>query len=407
MRYVWQCTLFAVSGAALACITESSGTPAAGVRDTLADGTVVVRYERSFAPRAPALAPDLSIGVMEGDLNYVFGDVRGIEADSAGTIYVLDYQAAEVRAYDAEGRYLHTLTRKGRGPGELTEANGMILIGDSALWIQDHAQRMMIAVDLRGEELTRVPMHVRSYGYMWNGTIDHQGRFWKPTSHSNEPRVYPPPEGLNESRSRRYLKSYDPRTDVTDSVYVGDVVYRSVVSSNNRGTTYYSIPNDPSTITVVDAAGGFWQTSGTDYRIARLDERGDTTLVIEVPAEPVPVTGQDRQDYVDRIVERSPGERRAAEEVAGLMPEFKPVIAQLILDDLGRLWVRRAPVQGAPTTYDVFNPDGEYAGTVQLGFEPSQYLPIRIRRGRIYALVHDSLDVPSVVRTGVEPVGAW
>jgi hypothetical protein len=150
---------------------------------------------------------------------------------------------------------------------------------------------------------------------------------------------------------------------------------------------------------VVDPAGGFWQASGSDYRVARRDDRGDTVIVIEVAAEPIPVSAGDRARYVDDVVESSPEDRRTAEEVTALMPALKPAVAGLVLDDQGRLWVRRTRAGDEPTTYDVFRADGEYVASLSLGFEASPYLPLRIRRGRVYALVRDSLDVPSVIRT--------
>lgn len=400
MRSLQWLTLAALAVGGVACVAESRGAAARAVRETLPNGRIMVSYEHLPATGAATLGSDLSIGVMEGDSNLIFGDIRGIEAGSDGTIYVLDYQASEVRAYDPDGHFLRKLTRRGKGPGEITEANGMVLLGDSALWIQDHGQWMNIAVDLNGHELKRIPMHVLNYSYMWNGTIDDRGRFWKPTSYSDEPRVYPPPLGLMEGHARAYLVSYDPATDVKDSVYVGDNAYRTFVSRNDRGGySYRSVPYNPRAITIVDPSGGLWQTYGTAYRIARLDQHGDTTMVIAVDAPPVPVTQQDRERYITQTLESSPNDRRLAEQVADLMPEFKPAIAGLVLDDHDRLWVERTRADGAPKIYDVFRQDGEYLGTLTLGFDASDYLPLRIRYGRVYALVRDSLEVPSVVRT--------
>jgi hypothetical protein len=401
MRYLPWFIFIAISG--LSCVSDSHGASAAAVRDTLPNGTIVVHYARLQDPGATPLQTDLKIGVTEGDPHFMFGDIRGIDAGSDGTIYVLDYQTSEIRAYDSAGRYLRTLTRQGSGPGELEAANGMVLIGDSALWIQDHRQWMMIAVDLNGEELTRFKMPVLRYGYVWDGTFDHRGRLWKPVS--DEKPVYPPKEGLTEGHARSYLKSYDPRTGVSDSVYIGDLANRTFVARTGQsGYMFMSVPYDPQTIAVVDPAGGFWQTSGTAYRIARLDEQGDTTLLIEVAADPIPVTEQDREHYVRGAPEQSPAGRRAADEVAAFMPKFKQAIAGMVVDDEDRLWVRRAPADDSTATYDVFQVDGAYVGVVRLGFVPP-YLPIRVRHGRVYAVVRDSLDVPSVVRS--EPLPAF
>ena len=83
------------------------------------------------------------------------------------------------------------------------------------------------------------------------------------------------------------------------------------------------------------------------------------------------------------------------------MPATKPVIRGLVVDDEGRLWVDRAVEQGALPLYDVFDRDGRYQGSVQLGFEPDPYLSIRVRHGFIYAVELDDLDVPFIVRARV------
>jgi len=400
-RYLRWLILISLSG--LACGSESRGAPAAAVRETLPNGTIVVHYAGQQEPQTAPLQIDLRIGVTEGDPQFMFGDIRGVEAGSDGTIYVLDYLASEIRAFDSTGRYLRTLTRKGQGPGELKAANGMMLVGDSALWIQDHGQWMMIAVDLNGEELTRFKMPVLSFGYVWSGIIDHRGRFWKEVIVSDEPRQYPPKEGLIEGHARGYLKSYDPRTETTDSIYVGDLTDRTLIARIKGGYSYRVVPYTPRRITVVDPAGGFWQVSGTAYRIARLDEQGDTALVIEVAADPVPVTDQDRERASKGVGEESPEQQRLAQQIAGAMPEVKPWITGLVMDDVGRLWAQRTATDGEPAIYDVFRADGGYVGTVTLGFTP--YFPIRIRHGRVYGAVRDSLDVPSVVRS--EPLPAF
>ncbi len=163
-----------------ACSTDQTADPEGLIsRDTLPNGIVVVQYGALPVGDVVLAEVNLSLGEVEGDPNFIFGNVRGIEAGLDGTIYVLDYQAAEVRAFDAEGRFLRNVVSRGAGPGEITEANGMVLVGDSILWLQDHAQWMMIGVSTAGEEVRRFPMHVLSYGYIWSGTVDNRGRVWK------------------------------------------------------------------------------------------------------------------------------------------------------------------------------------------------------------------------------------
>jgi hypothetical protein len=391
--------------AALSCGgTDTSARPAAA-RDTLPDGRVAVRYD-ALPDRADVrVDAELRVGAMEGDPAYVFGDVRSMEADAEGVIYVLDYQASEIRSFDPDGVYLRTIAAKGEGPGEILQANGMILMGDSLLWVQDHAQWRLIGLRLDGEEARRVPMHVLNYGYVWNGTVDEAGRFWKPTNHSDEP--FTRDEGLQEARSRSYMVSLDLGSEAKDSVFLGDVTYRFHASRvGETGYRSMGIPHDARVVSIVDPVGGFWMSDGTDYRFARLDEGGDTVLIVEAGVPGPPVTDEDRDEFRERWLEADqPGLARALEEVIAAMPTTKPAITGLLVDDVGRLWVRRSVPAGAAPRYDVFSRDGDHLFGVELGFEPSQFLPPRIRRDRIYALVSDELDVPFVVRAVLRPPG--
>jgi len=338
------------------------------------------------------------LGAVDGDPDLAFGDVRGVDAGTDGRIYVLDYLASEIRAFDSMGVFLHKVASKGEGPGELGGANGMILVGDTILWVQDHSKWMMIGLDPEGEELARVPMHVLSYGYVWEGTVDNQGRIWKSDSHFDQEDAYEPREGLNEVTVHLFLKSLDTSTNAVDSVYLGDDIGRQYVQNVGNGRWHLGIPFNPNRMTTVDPDGGFWQVHTAAYRVARLDEVGDTTLVLEVDVDPLPVEPSERAAHIDRIGERGPRFQRTAEELAELIPETKPLIQRLIVDDEGRLWVERTGREGDKPLYDIFDRHGDFQGSVELGFKPDQFRPIRIRHGYIYAVVLDDLDVPSIVR---------
>src|SRR5690606_14980949 len=224
-------------------------------------------------------------------------------------------------------------------------------------------------------------------------------------THSVKPPVFPPEPGLNESVARVYQKWFDPATGAMDSVFLGEVTHRGYVevasSSGWRGST---IPFTAQAIVLVDPAGGFWTTSGDAYRIARLDGRGDTVLVVEVDVPPEPVTAEDRRRYVESVAENTPDRRSVAEEIVRLAPATKPVIDQLVLDDEGRLWVRRRADADELPLYDLFTRDGEHLASVRLAFRPVTYLPPRIRYGKLYALTTDSLGVHSVVRATLPPL---
>lgn len=83
------------------------------------------------------LTRKLSLGVLEGDSNLVFSDIRDIEVDTKGNIYVLDKKNYRVQKFDRQGGYLLTIGRKGKGPGEFIYPQDMVLDSKDNLYVLD------------------------------------------------------------------------------------------------------------------------------------------------------------------------------------------------------------------------------------------------------------------------------
>jgi len=401
--------LSSVLAAAVSSSVPESAAPQA-LRETLPNGALLVRYPNlpamdAVGPNVAEARVDLKFGSLDGDdPNLIFGDIRGIQATGDGTIYVLDYQAAEVRAFDSDGRYLRTIVREGEGPGEITRANGIILSGDTLLWIHDHGKWRIIGVDLTGEQLRQFNKPVLSYGAIWRGVFDNRGRYWRGESHSDEESPYPPPQGWSSSKWRAYYKYFDLSSGGVDSVYFGERSARSYYHHyrDSSGRLRLLTPDFGAyEMTVVNPSGGFWRANTAAYRISRTGQGGDTLVVIEAGLSAQPVTDEDRSAYVDEIVKDSPEARRAAEAVAALMPDVKPVLARMFVDDEGRLWVQRLTSAGAPAFFDTYSEDGDYLGSVRFAFTPAFSEYFWVQHGNIYTWVVDEMDVPYVVRASL------
>ncbi len=389
---------------AVACAGERGPPELTVNRTPLPGGGTRVHYP-SLPASVTSVDADLRIGTIEGDPNLTFGDVRGIDADADGAIYVLDYLARDIRAFGPDGVWRRTLARGGEGPGEIARANGLLLVGDSLLWVQDHGTMNTLALRLDGTEVARVPMPVLAYGYVWEGTVDDAGRIWKPWHQSDRQPGSVPEDGLVEGTSRTWLVSFDPRTQQRDSVFIGSVAYRTQITNFGRSTRHVPIPFEPRQHVVVDPAGGFWVAGNTAYEIVRLDAGGDTTLSISADVPPPPVTEADREAFRE-LLSGSPGGLRGIDAALAVAPEVRQVIEGLAVDDEGRLWVRRAGDAERPERrYDVFGRNGSFVMSVLLTFPTSSYLPIRVRHGSLYALSTDELDVPYVVRARVPGSG--
>ena len=396
-------TLIAAAVAA-ACATDAP--PGGPTRETLPNGALLVRYPGlpaidSVGPEVTDVQVDLKLGSLDGDdPNVIFGDLRGIQAASDGTIYVADNQALEVRVFSSAGEYLRTIVRRGEGPGEILRTNGIILSGDTLLWVNETRQWTIIGVDPDGNELRRFTKPVWVRGYIWDGVFDRRGRYWKEAIHEDADVVARRERatGLFNYEYRSYYKSYDLATGGVDSVFMGESVYLEYIARREERTFYFPIPFVSSDIAVVHPPGGFWHAGTDSYRLIRTGEGGDTVVVVEAELPVQTVTDDDRSAYVREIVERIPEERREIEAAAALAPEVKPILESFFVDDQSRLWVKRLVPNDASPFYDLFSEDGDYLGSVRLGFTPAPNTVLWVQHGNIYTWVVDELDVQYVVR---------
>ena len=261
------------------CTTDApAGNP---TRDTLPNGATLVHYPNlpaidSVGPEITDVQIDLQFGSREGDdPNLTFGNIRGVQSASDGTIYVLDGQAEEVRIFSPDGEYLRTIVRRGEGPGETTGASGIILSGDTLLWTNDVRKGVIIGVDTHGEEVRRFNRLGYDSADFWSGVFDERGRYWMSVYQWDEKRSGDITRaGPYTETYWRYYKSYDLSTEAIDSVPLGERVTQTYLFDFGSGLGFMDIPFVSSDVTAVRPSGGFWHSSNTAYRITRSSEQG-------------------------------------------------------------------------------------------------------------------------------------
>ena len=79
----------------------------------------------------------------EAPSEYLFYYPQIVRTDSQGNIYVKDAKSADVRVFDANGRYVTTVGKRGEGPGELREVFGMHVDGNDRLIVADRMNRRL------------------------------------------------------------------------------------------------------------------------------------------------------------------------------------------------------------------------------------------------------------------------
>jgi hypothetical protein len=91
------------------------------------------------ASDAPVLVPVDSVVLAENDSSYVAG-TSGLAVAPDGSFFVADHMAKRVHVFRRDGRFLRSIGRPGRGPGEFDGPSHLAFSGDSLLYVVDWSE---------------------------------------------------------------------------------------------------------------------------------------------------------------------------------------------------------------------------------------------------------------------------
>ncbi len=353
---------------------------------THSDGSA--RGRARFPEDALPLTVDLRIGSSDPDAPDAFADIRGLAVDSAGRIYVLDVQSHEIRVFDATGALVRRWGRKGQGPEELADyAAGLRIDAQHRLWVVDQGNGRFTGFSLEGKYLSTVTrLFPGSFVSSWQGSVNADGSV---TDVVNRP--FPRPTAM--------LFHMPPRQSVVrDSTRLPSFEGESYEINRPGMNVRAAVPFSPSQLWVLDRSGAIWLGTTDAIALVRLSFTGDTLARISAPHTPVKVGAEERAQAIARLEWFT---RQGGTIDPSRIPDHKPAIRRLAVDDANRLWVQ-LEVEGPTDTavFEVFDSTGALVGgaTAPLGALHGDPL---IAHGHLYAVVADSDGVQSVVRAVV------
>jgi len=359
-------------------LSQPSAAPSQEIRTVRAD--IVAAWGS-----AVELVEEMRIGVLDGEPEYVFGWIVDMAMGPDGSIFIVEGQGTVVRKYSADGEYLHDIGREGGGPGEYKGAPEIAITPDGQLVVLDSSNRRVTYFDLDGDYLRdwTIPPDLLTTSEL---TVDTAGNLWLKT--------------MTVDRDR---PEWDwPRSMVKLSP-TGEVLTTLSVPSEGRGggswvlasPEGYMWPFIEKVSSDLSPEGYLVTGSNQEYSFDVLHPDG-TVLRVERDWEPVPLNKEERSEWEQWGHFFADQRRPGAPEVDTNIPKVKPAYRHLEVDEDGRVWVDRyveavhrdRPPREAgderplltwfePRTFDVFEPTGEYLGTVAL--PPKTY--IQSRRG--------------------------
>ena len=99
-----------------------------------------------------------SIGNHEdGRDEYMFAQPRYICTDNMNNIYVADKNMSKTRVFDKQGKFIKSIGRKGKGPGEMQEVSCMTINRNNELIVVDRMNRRFTQFINMGEDIRTYP----------------------------------------------------------------------------------------------------------------------------------------------------------------------------------------------------------------------------------------------------------
>jgi hypothetical protein len=300
-----------------------------------------------------------------------------VATDRRGRVYILDVGDYRVAVFDADGRHLRDLGRRGGGPGELVRPVGLAVGDDGVILVADEGKLGLVRFDSAGGVLgqRRLSARVGPIGTHARGIVIGQG--------------------FGPGEIYRLLVVADEDTSVLAETPEPDMVRFPSCPMAVPGRPFFAP-------TVRWAATGelLVVNAGPAYELS-VYSGGEEAAIVSRDVPPIEIS--------EAAALSSPGVRRGFEimwegrsckispeellEARGYARTMSPIVGTAIAPN-GELWVNRKRQLDGPSRIDVFGAGGRYLGTLPEGFPfPGAFQSAR----RFVVLRHDPNGVPFVV----------
>ena len=325
---------------------------------------------------------DLSIGVREGDENYMFGNQVYVNTDKDGNFYVTDWERRTIRKYDRQGKHLLNIGRPGQGPGEFQNIWRPEFDSKGNLYVSDYVVHKIIFFDGTGRFLRQIQLPAA----MEHALVNRRGEFVGKRNFEEES-----PSG---NKTVSVFGLFDGQFKICAEFQrtVFNPKEPSGSGEERMVNLVAGLLSDgafkPEANYLMDRDDFVWFGYPETYEIRVYAPDGRLDRIIRRDYDPRPVTGKDKERYLKEDAElllNRPRLRSLKNRVYDRVrfPKYKAAYASFALMEDGGLAVIVEKADNGDTVFDLFDKDGRYIARFQAAV-PSEGL--FFKNGKAYAI---------------------
>ena len=332
-----------------------------------------------YNPKKPAPPPgevsqliveeDLTIGLKEGQEDYMLLQPVDLDVDAQGNIYVLDRKASQIKVYDRNGKFLRTISKKGQGPGEVQSPRDIHITPKGEILVNDTSTRRLLFFSLDGQFIKEI-----SAGKMWllvNPKVDNSGNIIAAFT-------------LMGEEFKEELKKFDPKLKPILTITSIPIAKPPVIN-----------PYFPRAYWCVDKEDNIMWGITTKYEFSIINPQGKLIKKIVKDYNPEKITKEDKAKRIKDMY----GDNPVPSEVKLEFPKNFPAFREFTCDGQGRIFVRtyEKTKEKRGSYYDIFDSEGRYIAKVFLKVRPRLW-----KQNKMYTIYEDEEGYRYVKRYKVE-----
>jgi hypothetical protein len=368
------------------------------------DGVIIVSNPKKPIPKNGlkkriVFKEELSIGVIEGEENYMFGSRVEFNVDKEGNFYVSDFDNHRTQKYDPQGKYLLTIGRKGQGPGEFESLSRVQFNKESNFYIPDRISKRISFFNRSGKLLKEISVSLQ-FGDL---SINSEGLILA----LNLERIHEESGVKSLEKLTLFDNRFNPIKILNESerepfviISGGDINDQIKIFANSISKNVFS----PNISYLIDNDDLIYFGYPERYKINIFSPEGKCRKIISRNYDPISVSRKDKAIVLKSYNEDPYFISTFPEKIRGKIlnavkfPKYKPAYQFFTLMENGWLFIVVDSIENEYALIDLFDKEGRYIVQFKTDVPTSNLF---FKNGKAYTVAEEE-GFPFVKRYAIE-----